>query len=219
MAGELQISYITSKTVYVLIRSTTGTIWNGSTFESYATANYATYPITLAQQGSASAYYVGNFPTGISAGTYNIVFKDRTGGSPAETDPTIGIGNFDWNGSAVAKISDMATSGIVAQSLPIRVFRGQMLQNFPFKMVSAADHFTPLYSGIISGQISRDGASFGALQSGNVTEIGLGWYKVNLTSGDLLANTAALTFTGVGVSGGAADNRDFAIILQRTSGQ
>jgi hypothetical protein len=203
MAGELQISYLAAKTVYVLIRSVTGTIWNGSAFESYATANYANYPITLAQQGTASAYYVGNFPSAITAGTYT----------------TVGIGNFDWNGSAVAKISDMATSGIVAQSLPIRIFRGQMVQNFPFKMVSAADHFTPLYSGVISGQISRDGGSFGALQSGNVTEIGLGWYKVNLTSGDLLANTAALTFAGVGVSGGAADNRDFAIILQRTSGQ
>ncbi len=39
-----------------------------------------------------------------------------------------------------------------------------------------------------------------------------------LTSGDLNANTVALVFTANGISGGTADQRDFAYILQRVSG-
>lgn len=43
--------------------------------------------------------------------------------------------------------------------------------------------------------------------------------KINLTSGDLAATTAALVFTGVGVSGGSCDQRDYSFIFQRVSGQ
>ena len=95
-----------------------------------------------------------------------------------------------------------------------------MIQNFPIYLVSATDHVTPFVSGVISGQISRDGGAFGALQSGAFTEIGLGTYKLQaLTSGDILCNTAALVFTGTGISGGTSDPRVFTLLLQRTSGQ
>lgn len=219
MANELQISYTTAKTVYALIRNSAGQIWNGSAFESYTTLNYTNYDIAATEQGTASAFYVASFPTLITTpGNYSIVFKSQTGGTPAETDPTIGAGNFEWNGSAAFNLGDLATSGQIAQVSPIKIYRGQMLLNFPFKLVSSADHVTPFVSGVVSGQISRDGGNFGALQSGNVSEIGLGWYKANLTSGDLAANTVALVFTANGISGGTSDQRDFSLILQRASG-
>ena len=72
---------------------------------------------------------------------------------------------------------------------------------------------------MVSGQIARDGGAFGALQSGTVTERGLGFFDCTLTSGDLLANTVKLVFTAVGVSGGAADPVPFGAVLQRSSGQ
>lgn len=43
--------------------------------------------------------------------------------------------------------------------------------------------------------------------------------RVNLTSGDLNANVAALNFQAVGISGGAADPRNIGLLLQRVSGQ
>lgn len=221
MANEIQLSYQTNKTVYALIRNRVGQIWSTSGtggFEAYATANYADYVISLTEQGTASAYYAGNMPSTVPAGLYNLIGKNQIGGSPVETDATIAQGVEQWNGTVLLPLSDLATSGQISNFSPIRIARGQMLQNFPFKLVSSLDHITPFTSGVVSGQISRDGGAFGALQSGTVTEIGLGWYKVNLTSGDLLANTAALTFSAVGISGGNADQRDLSFTLQRTSG-
>lgn len=215
MAGEIQASFQAGKTCYFLVRSRTAQIWNGSSFEAYTAGNYATYPISLVEQGTASAFYVGTFPATITPGVYSIVAKQQISGTPAETDPTIAVGDYQWNGSVTVPLSDLATSGQLGQLVPLRPARGVMILNFGFKMVSAADHITPLISGVISGQIARDGGAFGPLQSGAFTETGLGWYNLQaLTSGDLLANTAKLVFTGAG-----ADQRDFFLLMQRTSGQ
>lgn len=222
MAGELQTNFDSGKTVYFLVRSASSTIWNtaSAALEAYQTANYADYDIAATEQGSASGFYVGNFPAAAAPGVYSIVAKQQLGGSPAESDPTIGLGTEQWNGSTLLPLSDLATSGQVAQVAPIRLARGTQIQNFLFDLVSSADHITPLVSGVISGQICRDNGSFGALQSGAFTEVGQGFYRLQaFTSGDLLANTAAVIFTGVGISGGSADPRKFTFILQRTSGQ
>jgi hypothetical protein len=161
---------------------------------------------------------VGNFPSAIIPGVYSIVGKKQVGGSPAETDPPVANGDFQWNGSVALPLSFLATSGQLAGVGPVKLTRGVMLENFKFTLVSAADHITPFLSGIVSGQISRDTSAFTNLQSGTVTEVGNGFYRVTLTSGDLLCNTAGLLFTAVGVSGGAADNRGFSLVLQRSSG-
>jgi hypothetical protein len=220
MANEIQFNGPgTGTTCYVLIRNNVGQIWNGTSFVAYATADYTTYDVAATEQGTASNFFVSTFPSTIAAGVYYVTAKRRVGGTEAESDPAVADGTIHWNGSAIAPLSDTATSGQLGQAAPIRIYRGQMVQNFPFKMVSSADHVTPFTSGVVSGQISRDGGSFGALQSGAFTEMGLGWYRTNLTSGDLLATTVALVFTAVGISGGAADQRDIALVLQRTSGQ
>ncbi len=219
MANEIQFSYQAGRSTYILIRDRTGQIWNGTVFAAYVTANYGTYPVSAVEQGSASALYAATFPVTIVPGIYGIVAKQQLGGSPAETDPTVAAGDYQWNGAVTLPLSDLATSGQISQFSPIKIYRGEMILNFPFKMVSSLDHVTPFTSGVVSGQISRDGGIFGALQSGLCIEVGMGWYKTTLTSGDLLANTAALTFTAQGISGGQSDPRDFAMILQRTSGQ
>lgn len=226
MAAELQINHNAGATVYAIIRSAVGTVWNGNALEAYVTANYSTYKIALTEQGSASGYYTGTFPvdTDIPAGVYTVTYKQQAGGSPAEADQTIGVeSTFHWDGAARVAESSLVTSGQIGTYLPMRMARGVAVSGFMFKLVSSADHVANFTSGVISGQISRDGGSFGALQSGLAvgayTEIGMGWYKINLTSGDILADTAALVFTGVGISGGSCDQRDFSFVFQRTSGR
>lgn len=219
MAGEIQFSFQPGRTCYVLIRNRTGAVWNGSSFVTYATVDYANYPVTVAEQGTLSAFYTGTFPSAITAGVYSIVGKSQLGGSPAESDPVVAAGDIQWNGTVTLPLSDLATSGQVSLIAPIKIYRGQMVQNFPIYFVSSLDHSTPFTSGIVSGQISRDGVSFGALQSGAFTEIGLGFYSLQaLTSGDLLANTIAMRFSANGISGGAADPRNMVMVLQRASG-
>lgn len=222
MANEIQTISNTGKVLYFQVFNRIGQVWDTSdlAFEAYATAQIANYKVTMTEQGSASGIYEGSFPSTIVAGVYNIVIYSQPGGSPAETDPKVAVGEFQWNGSFAAPLSDTATSGQVGQGFPERIARGTMILNYPIYLKSSADHVTPFVSGVVSGQIARDGGSFGALQSGAFTEIGLGWYNLQaLTSGDLLANTIKLNFSANGVSGGSSDALPISIITQRTSGQ
>lgn len=224
MANEIGVQAAqTGLTAYSLVRNRTNQPWNTSgagAFENYSAANYGSYAgISLTEQGN-SAYYAGNFPSAIPAGTYNVVAKNQVGGSPAEADPTLGEGNIEWNGTAVAPLSDAATSGQVGQIGPVRVARGVMVQNFKIYFKSSADHVTPLTSGVVSGQICRDAGTFGPLQSGAFTEEGNGFYRLQaLTSGDLLCDTCSILFNAVGISGGTADPLPMTIVTQKVSGQ
>ena len=218
MANEIQFSFSSSRTCYFVVRNqTSGFVWNGSTFEAFTSGNWSTYDLSATEQG-VSAYYAGNFPSTIAAGVYSITAKEQIGGTPAQTDPTVAIGDYQWNGTITVPLSDLATSGQLGQISPIRLARGVAVSGFPIFMVSAADHTTPFLSGVVSGQISRNAGSFGALQSGTFTERGLGFYTCNFTSGDLNADTIALVFTATGISGGTADQRSMSMILQRVSG-
>lgn len=220
MAGEIQFSFAHGFSTYCLIRNTTGLVWNTPTsaFATYSTANYSGYVVSATEQGTASSYYTATMPTGIPAGTYNVVAKEQLGGSPAETDTTIDVGSIDWNGTSVASIAAISVSG--QASVPVQLQRGNMIPNYEFYLRSSTDHITPLTSGICSGQISKDGGAFQALQSGIFNEIGLGMYSVTLTSGDTSCGTMGLIFTGVSVNAGlgASDPLPQTFILQPSSG-
>lgn len=109
MSSELQQDYLSGKVVYYLLRNSSAQIWNGVTFENYTTANFANYPITSTEQGAASGYYVGNMPS-ISAGVYSVIAKQQVGGSPAESDITIGTGTIIWDGSSIQTISSIVAA-------------------------------------------------------------------------------------------------------------
>lgn len=223
MANELQVTFEQGKTLYAVIyNQTSGMPWSTSGaggFSAFVSGAWPEYAISLTEQG-VSSFYAGNMPSAIPAGLYSVQAREQIGGGALQTDPPVGDGNVNWDGSKMVPISDLVTSGQLSEFYPTRLARGEMIQNFPINLVSSLDHSTPITSGTISGQISRDGGSFGPLQSGAFTEIGLGWYKLQaLTSGDLLANTVALHFTAFKSGGGNSDPLNMSIVLQRTSGQ
>lgn len=219
MSNEIQAHYNTGSTLYALIYNSVGQVRSGTGFLAYSTAGYASYPVTMAELGTASRYYTGNMPA-VVPGVYGVVVKQQIAGSAAESDPEVADGNIEWDGTAVVPRSNVVLSGQLGQYLPMRLTRGVQVTNFPIYFKSSADHITPFTSGIYSGGISRDGGGFGVLQSGTFTEIGQGFAVVQaLTSGDLNANVVCLRFSAVGISGGAADPVPMAFILQRSSGQ
>lgn len=222
MPNGIDFTYASQKTAYYTVYNSSGMPWNTSggtgAFESFVSGNWGNYALSAAEQG-VTGFYAGTFPPAIPPGVYSAVARNQTGGSPAQSDQVVAGGDFQWNGTYETPLSDLATSGQLALIVPLKMYRGEAIPNFPFKLVSAVDHVSPITSGVVSGQIARDGGMFGPLQSGIITENGNGWYWCGLTSGDLLCNTAALTFYGVGVSGGASDPRDFGLVLQRSSGQ
>lgn len=108
MANELQADHKTGRVVYFLIRNAVGAIWNGSTFETYVTANLATYVVAATEQGTGSGLYAGAMPA-VSAGVYNVVAKDRAGGAAAESDVTVGVGSVEWTGTTISDTNAQLT--------------------------------------------------------------------------------------------------------------
>lgn len=96
-----------ASTVYAIVRDATGRPWNNVTgaLETYATADYSTYPIGLVQQGSSGAW-IGPMPGGINpsppGGIYQIDYRVMVGAAPAESDTIIAVGKLaiSWSGSA-----------------------------------------------------------------------------------------------------------------------
>ena len=228
MSAEIQFpGAATGATHYFIVRNAIGQPYDSvtSAFQAYLTANYSGYVNSTSEQGTNSNYFVGNFPSigAASGGVFNVVAKRQTGANPAESDPNVATNEFHWNGSLQVPQAHLTTSGQLGQAIPLRLARSVAVSGFPFYMVSSTDHVTPFTSGVCSGQVSRDGGGFGALQSGLVvgaySEIGLGWYRCNLSSGDLAGNQLILNFQAVGISGGAADPVNLYIPMQRTSGQ
>jgi len=87
----------TGETLYFHVRDSSGNIWNGSAFEAYAKANWATYDITLTEQDT-SGVYTGTFPA-VSAGSYFIVSFQQVGSAPAPGDPAVGSKSGYWQGA------------------------------------------------------------------------------------------------------------------------
>lgn len=92
--SKIQVQYLTGVTVYAQVRNDSGEIWNGSSFETYSTANIANYDIPMAEQGTASGFYTVDFPAAISTGTqeYSVSAYFQAGGSPDENDVVIATG-------------------------------------------------------------------------------------------------------------------------------
>ena len=101
MASELLADHLTAKNVYFQVRNAVGAIWNGAAFVAYATADVANYDVAAVEQGVGSGLYAGDMPA-VAEGIYNIVAKERAGGSPAESDVTVGVGEIAWTGTAVS---------------------------------------------------------------------------------------------------------------------
>lgn len=121
MAGEIQVSYITGKTLDAIVRNSVGQVLTiaGLTFGTYATASRAGYLISVVEQGIASAYFAGDFPV-VPAGVYTVIIYVRTTPlTAAESDVAVTGGSIEWDGSAIvslasrAKPTDIVTGGAI----------------------------------------------------------------------------------------------------------
>lgn len=99
MSNELTTANTSGLTLYAHILNASAQRWNGSAFETYVAANYANYDVAFTEQGT-SGIYAGNFPSSISAGSYEIYIYQQGGGSPAQGDVVVAASTFNWNGSA-----------------------------------------------------------------------------------------------------------------------
>lgn len=87
MAGELFVSYGAAVTLYALLFDrATRKVWNGTAFETFASANYATYDIPLTQGGDGPLYSA-DYPSDVPTGTdWFCEFRVQSGGSAVSGD-------------------------------------------------------------------------------------------------------------------------------------
>ncbi len=107
MANELQAQYVSGKTVYAIVLSSTGQTWNGTAFEAPLAANWLTYKL-VATEASTTGLYEATMPAGISsAGSFSVLFYLQAGGGPSSTDLVIGKGSIEWSGSAEIPLASL----------------------------------------------------------------------------------------------------------------
>lgn len=100
MAGYVEVGAATGNTVYVHLRNSQRQVWNGTTWEAYNVANWASYVISLTEDTS-SGYYSAAVPAGINtAMKITVLAYFRLGGSPAAGDDFAGQSTAPWDGSA-----------------------------------------------------------------------------------------------------------------------
>lgn len=154
MAGELQIgTNISGSTVYAVLRTATGTVWNGTAFEAFNAANWTTYDIALTEQGT-SGYFVGTMPA-VAAGFYSITYHRQAGAGPVITDQFLASEDLEWSGTAIVYQSGDSFARIGADGAGLTALGDTRLANLNATVSSrlaAASYTAPDNAGIASTQ-------------------------------------------------------------------
>lgn len=138
--------------------------------------------------------------TGNVSGSVNSVVSSVTCGTNADKGVRLGVGYT--MGTNNDKVGYSLSSG------QLFIKKNTILSNFMFLMLDSADHVTPKTGLTITGEVSIDGAAFGALTN-SATELANGIYKIDLAAADVNGTNIMLKFTAVG-----ADQRNILIVTQ-----
>ena len=113
MLNPIETAFTSGVTLYAVIHSPAGTVWNNTTsaWVAYAGGSWADYAVPLTEQG-ASGYYSAAFPAGAAGAILpSEVLYQQAGGTPATTDaPATGVGQSQ--GVDVASISASVVAAI-----------------------------------------------------------------------------------------------------------
>ena len=101
MAGEIQSQHVTGKTIYAIVYSSVGEVYDTTNdiFEVWSDVGLPDYVISLVELGS-SGFYTGDFPL-VNAGVYSVISKEQLGVSSSNSDIIVGAGDINWNGTDV----------------------------------------------------------------------------------------------------------------------
>ncbi len=130
-----------------------------------------------------------------------------------DTELTSNHSAGSWNGATgfataanqTTMQSDVTAIKTKTDALPSQYKKGVAYSNFSTFIVLSSDSKTPGTGLTITGQIQKDGGSFAALTN-SITEIALGFYRVDLTAAEMTADTINLVFSATG-----ADDRSMTI--------
>lgn len=120
-ADEIHIDYESGATVYACRFRSDGdvAVTDGSSFETWATVG--NYDVTMTENGTGG-HFVGDFDASanIGDGTYKVTVYEQSGGSPADADRAIYVGEIKWKDGAedicAAASDSAATDALITSS-------------------------------------------------------------------------------------------------------
>jgi len=118
--ASISASSVTGNVLYAMVRNVAEQVWNGSAFETFNAAHWATYVIPLTEDAS-SGYYVGTMPATIPAQTVTLlIYMALNGVSAAAGDDLLGTETKTWSGTGGGGGGDITSingSAVAAQNL------------------------------------------------------------------------------------------------------
>lgn len=173
MSNEIHVVGPSGQPCYVAVLSPSAQWANGSTLEDFDVADYAGYVVAATEDGS-TGIFVGDFPSGLPAGSYDAVLFLKAGGSPANGDRAVGVQSISWQGVA-------GTAGLI----PVGTLTGlQMHDYIVHGGLNRDDRDTQVYEAVTDTILELDQImTFGEREvetvSTDVISIA-GDYKINL---------------------------------------
>jgi hypothetical protein len=155
MANELIFGGASGQTLYYVLLNATSQFFNTVTpgFEAFNGANYANYDNALTEQGT-TGIYLGT-PPSIVLGTYRFLVKQQVGASPAQGDPIIGGGSFEWTSTALVNFPANWNSLVIDASGNVAADVVEISGDS-----AAADRLEALFEGaVIPGSVNDAGAT------------------------------------------------------------
>lgn len=96
--------YFPNLTVYFVIYSEDGKIWNISILENFNQSHWLNYCIPMTEISSGT--YSANFPSIPIAGSYSVIAYSQIGASPDYTnDEQISMGSIVWDGQSEIELT------------------------------------------------------------------------------------------------------------------
>ena len=156
---------------------------------------------------ATTATNLTNAPT---SGDFTATMKSSlNSATPASITGAVGsvTGNVGGNvAGSVASVTAAVTVGTINASAS-NIKKNTAINGYMFVMTSSTTH-SPQTGLTVSGTVSHDGGAFGPTTN-SATEIGNGWYTINLSATDLNGNNVALRFTAA-----SADDCDISFQTQ-----
>lgn len=119
MANEITTPKLTPDLTYYALIYSAGQIWNGTAFETWVDANYATYDVALTELGTSSGRYAANLPGALSTTTlYQVEIIQQVGGSPSLANDVLEATGTINEGTAIASQASVAAIKAKTDNLP-----------------------------------------------------------------------------------------------------
>lgn len=97
--ADIETTALTGSSVHAIIRNSVAQPWNGTAFEVWNDAHYASYLVTLTEQGT-SGFFAGSIPVGINEPD-TLTIEIYSGPGTLGSDTYLTGGTLEWSGSSV----------------------------------------------------------------------------------------------------------------------